>query len=129
MNYYDVYITDPKDIKEGHAFDEIYARVPVRDTTNKTVTWLCRVNDDQYLHLSKAGLAKTWKDVDAKAKRTIKDTTAANKVIPSIVFGGTLVSPGSPVLVPDKTPIDANAKPVEPPKEKPPEELPPPKEK
>jgi hypothetical protein len=125
--YLDCYIADPKDLKEGHGVEEIYARVPVYDDKDKVLTWLCRVTEDQYRHLSKAGLVTTWATVDKKATKIIKDKANKDKEIPTIVFGGSLVSPGSAIVVPDKSEVDVGAKPVEHPKELPGEVLPAPK--
>jgi len=115
--FLDCYLADPKDLKEGHGVEEIYARVPVLDDKGKVLTWLCRVTEDQYRHLSKAGLVTTWKDVDKKATKVIKDKANRDKEIPTIVFGGSLVSPGSAIVVPDRSEVDAGAKPVDPPKD------------
>jgi hypothetical protein len=98
--YLDCYIDDPSAIEEGHAFNQIYARVQVLDDKNKHVTWLCRLNEDQYHHWSAEGILETWA-TKTKAKKKIKDKQNNNKDIPTIVFGGTLHSPGSPEIIPD----------------------------
>jgi hypothetical protein len=100
MTYLDAYIDDPSAIEEGHAFNQIYARVQVLDDKDKPVTWLCRLHEDQYRHWSTEGILETWA-TKTKAKKKIKDKEGNDKDIPTIVFGGTLYSPGSPVIIPD----------------------------
>jgi hypothetical protein len=100
MMYVDIYMDDPSAIEEGHAPDQLYARVPVTDASGKRMTWLCRVNEDQYRYLVAEGIAfDTWKTTK-KAKVKIKDKNGNDKEIPHIVFGSNLVSPGSPVVTP-----------------------------
>lgn len=98
--FLDCYIDDPSAITEGHAPEQIYARVPVYDDKDKFVTYLCRVTEDQYRHWSAEGILETWA-TKTKAKKKIKDKEGNDKDIPTIVFGGTLYSPGSPVIIPD----------------------------
>jgi hypothetical protein len=99
--YLDAYIADPKDLKEGHGVEDIYARVPVLDDKGKILTWLCRVTEDQYRHLASLDLITTWATTTKIKKKKIKDKLGNDKDIPNIVFGGTLHSPGSPEIIPD----------------------------
>ena len=114
--YYDVYLEAATivDIDEGHAPDQIYARVPVTDTKGEVLTYLCRVNEDQLLYLDKEQVPyTTWNTVDVSGKRKdikvkIKDKENKDKDIPTIVFGSGLSSPECAMVTPTKE-IDSAA--------------------
>jgi hypothetical protein len=114
--YYDVYLEAAtiEKVKEGHAEDELYARVPVTDTKGEVLTYLCRVSADQLRYLDKEKIPyTTWNTVDVSGKRkdikaTIKDKEAKDKAIPTIVFGGGLSSPECARVTPTKE-IDSAA--------------------
>ena len=114
--YYDIYLeaaTIDK-VKEGHAPDQLYARVPVTDKHGEVLTYLCRVNEDQLLYLDAEAIPyTTWNTVDLRGKRKdikvkIKDKEAKDKDIPTIVFGDVLSSPECAPVTPTKE-IDSTA--------------------
>jgi hypothetical protein len=116
VNFYDIYLEAAtiEKVTEGHAPDQIYARVPVTDTKGEVLTYLCRVNENQLRYLDKEQVPyTTWNTVDVSGKRKdikvkIKDKENKDKDIPTIVFGTSMSSPECPIITPTKD-IDSTA--------------------
>ena len=127
MTYYDIYMEAAtiELIKEGHAMDQIYARVPVVDKQLRLLTYLCRVEEDQMRYLIKRGIPyTTWNSVSltgirASIKQKIKNKNNIDKAVPTILFGDMLRSPGCAYVTPGKEIDSAKIVPMPPPMEDP----------
>jgi hypothetical protein len=116
MKYFDIYmesatlgdIKAENSIKEGHAMNQIYARVPVVDKQLRLITYLCRVEEDQMRYIIKTGIPyATWDSVSLLGIRSaikikIKNKNNVDKSIPTMLFGDVLCSPGCAVVTAGK---------------------------
>lgn len=97
----DAWFKQAPKIALGLGEQEIYALEPVPGADGKILAWHALLTAKQYAFHDAAKAFTPWSKIEAALTKTIKDTAAADKVVPTHVFGAGIVADDGKVVLAD----------------------------